>query len=184
MVEVGRTPGIRPRPGLWRRLDSAARAAFPVTGTMLLMLAANAPLGIPGQASLLPAVAVVAVFFWSVFRPSAMPPVAVFGLGVLLDLLGWLPLGTGVFTLLLVHTFCLRVRRGLAQQGFLAVWAVFVGFAAGASAVTWGLVALLQLRLPPPGPALFQAVVTAAVYPALAIPFARAHRDLAAPERA
>jgi rod shape-determining protein MreD len=184
MVDVGRSPGIRPRPGLWRRLDGFARRAFPVTSTVLLMLASNAPFGIPDQASLLPAVAVVAVFFWSIFRPSGMPPLAVFLLGLLLDLLGWLPIGVGVITLLFVHAFCLRWRRSLARQGFFAVWCVFAGFAAGAAVITWGLVALLQLRLPPLGPAAFQAVLTTALYPALAIPFAHAHRDLAAPERA
>lgn len=184
MVDVGRAPGIRPRPGIWRRLDTLARRAFPVTSTVLLMLASNAPFGIPDQASLLPAVAVVAVFFWSVFRPSGMPPVAVFLIGLLLDLMGWLPIGTGVVTLLLVHAFCLRWRRGMARQGFLAIWLAFAGFATGAAAVTWGLVALLDLRPLPLGPAAFQAVLTTALYPGLAIPFAHAHRDLAAPERA
>jgi len=184
MVDVGRAPGIRPRPSLWRRLDGLARRAFPVTSTVLLMLLSNAPFGIPDQATLLPAVAVVAVFFWSVFRPSGMPPLAVFLIGLLLDLLGWLPLGTGVVTLLTVHAFCLYWRRGLARQGFLAIWLVFAGFALGAAAVMWGLVGLLALRAVPVGPALFQAVLTTAIYPALAIPLAHAHRDVAAPERA
>ena len=55
-----------------------ARHAFPVATTLLLMLLANAPLGIPGQAGLVPAVAVVSVFFWSLFRPASLPPLAVF----------------------------------------------------------------------------------------------------------
>jgi rod shape-determining protein MreD len=184
MDDVGRAPGIRPRLSVWRRLDALARHAFPVTSTVLLMLASNAPFGIPDQAILLPAVAVVAVFFWSLFRPSGMPPLAVFAIGLLLDLLGWLPIGTGVMVLLSVHAFCRRWRRGLAHQGFLAIWLAFAGFAVGAAALTWMMVALLELRLPPFGPAAFQAVLTTALYPVLAIPFAHAHRDLAAPERA
>ncbi|MGH7044439.1 MAG: rod shape-determining protein MreD, partial [Acetobacteraceae bacterium] len=174
----------RPRPGIWRRLDALARHAFPVTSTVLLMLASKAPLGIPDQAHLLPAVAVIAVFFWSVFRPQGMPPVAVFPIGLLLDLLGWLPIGTGIVILLAVHAFCLRWRRCLARQRFLAIWLAFAGFAIGAAAVTWGLVGLLDLQLAPLGPAVFQAVLTTVLYPVLAIPFAHAHRDLAAPERA
>ena len=35
------------------------------------------------------------VYFWSLFRPAAMPPPVVFLIGVLLDLLGYLPLGVG-----------------------------------------------------------------------------------------
>ena len=184
MVELGPAPGIRPRPSLWRRLDSLARAAFPVVCTVLLLLLCNAPFGIPDQTTLAPAVAVVSVFFWTLFRPAAMPALAVFGIGLLLDLLGWLPLGAGVLTLLTVHAVCLRLRRGLARQGFLIIWAMFATIAAGAAALTWLLVGLLELRLLPMAPALFQALLTTSLYPALAIPFALAHRELAAPEQA
>ncbi|MDE2006887.1 MAG: rod shape-determining protein MreD [Rhodospirillales bacterium] len=184
MVELGPAPGIRPRPSLWRRLDLLARAAFPAVCTVLLLLLANAPFGFADQAALAPSIAVVAVFFWTLYRPAAMPALAVFGLGLLLDLIGWLPLGAGVLMLLSVHAVALRIRRPLARQRFLAIWTVFAGFAAGAAALTWALAALLELRLLPLGPALFQALLSAALYPALAIPFAHAHRDLAAPERA
>ncbi len=184
MVELGSAPGIRPRPSLWRRLDGIARACFPVVCTLALLILANAPFGFADQAVLAPAIAVVSVFFWSVFRPAAMPPLAVFGIGLLLDLLGWLPLGAGVLTLLSVHAVCLRLRRGLAAAGFLTVWIGFVPVAAGASALLWALVSQLDRRIMPTGPALFQAGLTAVLYPVLAIPFAHAHRELAAPERA
>ena len=184
MDDLGPAPGIRPRLSLWRRLDALARASFPLTCTVLLMLLGNAPLGIPGQEALLPAIAVISVYFWSLFRPAAMPPVAVFLLGLLLDLLGWLPLGTGPFCLLAVHAFCQRWRRGLAHQGFLLVWLAFTGFAAAAASVIWGFASLLTLHLLPPGPAAFQAVLTTALYPVLAIPFTQAQRSLANPERA
>lgn len=184
MDDLGPAPGIRPRPSLWRRLDAIARASFPLTCTVLLMLLANAPFGIPGQAALLPAIAIISVYFWSLFRPPAMPPLAVFLLGLLLDLLGWLPLGTGPFCLLAVLAFCQRWRRGLAPQGFLLVWLVFAGFATAAAVVLWGFASLLTLRLLPPGPAAFQAALTAVLYPVLAIPFTQAQRSLANPERA
>ena len=184
MVELGSAPGIRPRPSLWRRLDGIARACFPVVCTLALLILANAPFGFPDQAVLAPAIAVVAVFFWSVFRPAAMPPLAVFGIGLFLDLLGWLPLGAGVLVLLSVHALCLRLRRGAAAAGFLTLWLAFVPVAAAAAALLWALVSLLELRVVPAGPAAFQAGLTAVLYPLLAIPFAHANRELAAPERA
>ncbi len=72
----------------------------------------------------------------------------------------------------------------LTRQGFLSVWLAFAGFAAGAAALGWVLTAVLVFRLLPVGPALFQAVLTAALYPALAVLFIRAHRTVADPERA
>jgi rod shape-determining protein MreD len=179
-----RTPGIRPRPTLGRQLDVMSRATFPFACTLLVMLLAMAPFGFAGQAMLLPAIALPCVFFWSLFRPSAMPPPAVFLIGLFLDLLGYLPVGAGVLTLLVLHGLTVRWRRFLARQGFTLVWVSFAGMAAGAAALLWALASLLTFRLLPPGPALFLFTLTIAVYPAIAILFTAAHRSIADPELA
>lgn len=179
-----RTPGIRPRPTLGRQLDAASRQAFPAACTVLLLLLFAAPLGVPGQASLQPAAALACVFFWSLFRPASMPPPAVFLLGLLADLLGLAPVGVSVLILLVVHGFALKWRRVLARQGFLLVWLAFMGMAAGAAALDWLLTSLLMVRLMPPDAALLRFVLSAALYPALAALFTRAHRGLADPDRA
>ena len=181
---MDRLPGIRPRESIGRRLDMAARWAFPVTTTALLLLFAAAPLGLPGQAELQASVALAAVFFWSLFRPASMLPVAVFLIGLLADLLGYAPPGVGVLSLLLVHGVALRWRRVLTRQGFVLVWLAFACVGAGASLLQWGLTAVLTWRMLPPGPALFQALVAAGIYPALATLLTRAHQSLAAPELA
>ncbi len=148
------------------------------------MLLTQAPLGIPEQAAVLPAVTLCCVWFWSLFRPDALPPPVVFVLGLLLDLLGYLPLGVGVFTLLVVQAAALGMRRGLAGRGFAWIWIVFAGVAAGASLLIWLLVMLLTFRLLSPYPALFTAILAIAMFPALAVPFAGAHRSIANPEQA
>jgi rod shape-determining protein MreD len=184
MARADQIPGIRPRATLGRQLDIAVRHAFPVTCTFLLMLLTLTPFGIADQSALLPAVAVACVYFWSLFRPAAMPPPVVFVIGLLLDLLGYLPLGTGVLTLLTVHGLALRWRVALTRLGFLTVWLVFTGFAAGAAAMCWLLTMVLSFRLLPPEPMVFEAVLTASLYPALATLFIRAHRTVADPEHA
>ena len=102
------------------------------------------------QAELQQALTLASVFFWSLFRPAAMPPPAVFLLGLLMDLLGLAPLGTGIITLLIVHGVALRWRRAMVPQGFLLVWLAFIGVAAGAAALGWALGSLLAFRLLPP----------------------------------
>lgn len=179
-----RLPGIRPRPSLWRRLDMAARRGFPATLTALLLLLAAAPLGILGQAQLQMALALCCVFFWSVFRPASMPPWIVFLLGLLTDLIGFVPMGVGVLLLLAVHGLALRSRRLLTRQGFVAVWVVLCLIAAGAALMQWALISALTFRLLPIGPALFLALLTAGLYPLIAVPLTRAHRTLAEPEAA
>jgi rod shape-determining protein MreD len=185
MVEgIERTPGIRPRPTLWRRLDGMARAAFPVACTLLMMMVAAAPLGLPGQAQFLPALTLASVWFWSLYRPASMPPAVVFPIGLLLDLLGYQPVGVGVLTLLATHGFAVRWRRALGRQGLALVWLAFVGVAAGAGALGWALTSLLTFRLLPPSGAALAWALAVATYPALAILFARAHNGLADPGRA
>ncbi|HET8997319.1 MAG TPA: rod shape-determining protein MreD [Acetobacteraceae bacterium] len=177
-------PGIRPRQSWGRRLDLMARHSFPTNSTVLLMLICQAPFGIVDQAELLPSVTLACVWFWSLFRPAAMPPPVVFLIGLLLDLLGYFPLGVGVLCTLLVHGCALSWRRGLGRQGFAVIWLVFAVVAAIAAMLGWALTMLLTFRLLQPGPALFQAMLSAALYPALAVPLARAHRTIADPGRA
>ena len=101
-----------PAPGLLRRIDALARAAFPATFTALMLVLAATPVGLPGLVS---AVALPCVFFWSVFRPATLPPPAVFGLGLLQDLLTAGPPGVGVLILLLAHGLAARWRRFLVR---------------------------------------------------------------------
>ena len=162
----------------------SARFAFPAASTALLLLITAAPLGLPGQAEAQIVVALSAVYFWSLFRPASMPPPVVFLLGVLVDLLGFAPVGVGVLSLLIVHGLALRWRRLLVRQGFVMVWLVFAAVAAAASVLQWALTSLLTFSLLPPGPAVFQAELAAGLYPTLAVLMTRAHQSLADPRQA
>ncbi|MBC7801141.1 MAG: rod shape-determining protein MreD, partial [Gemmatimonadaceae bacterium] len=156
----------------------------PAACAALLLVLLAAPLGLPGQAQLLPATGLACVFFWSVFRPASMPPPIVFLIGLLSDLLGLTPPGTSVLVLLIAHGLAVRARRVLAERGFLQVWLVFIVVAAGAAALGWAATCLLTMRVLPANAALFQFGVTAGLYPALATAFTWAHRGLADPDRA
>jgi rod shape-determining protein MreD len=177
-------PGIRPALTLWHTLDVAARYAFPVALTGLVLLLLSAPLGIPGQAQMQPAWALASIYFWTLFRPASLPAGAVFALGLLLDLLAQGPVGVGVLILLLTHATALRSRRWLTRQGFAVVWLVFMLFAVVAAALEWALVSVLTWRALPPWPGLFEMSMAAGAYPILATLLTRAHGGIAAPERA
>jgi rod shape-determining protein MreD len=164
-----------------RRLEAAARAVLPGLGAALLMVVAAGPTGLP---TLIAAVTLPQVVFWSVFRPAAMSPPVVFLLGLLLDLLSLAPLGTGVLTLLVAHGLAETGRRFLARQSFLLMWVAFFGFAAGASALGYALTALLSFTLPPAQPAFHQAMLAAGLYPAFAALLGRLHRMMLRAEEA
>ena len=184
MAHIDRRPGIRPRATLGRRLDLAARISFPACSTILLMLLTQAPFHIPAQAALLPAVTLNCVWFWSLSRPEALPSPIVFAMGLLMDLLAYLPPGVGVFTLLAVHGVALALRPSLSRQAFTCIWIVFAGLSALASLLLWLMVMLLTFTRLSPSPAVFTAVLTAAIFPLFAVPLGAAHQSIANPERA
>ncbi|GIX10611.1 rod shape-determining protein MreD [Elioraea sp.] len=174
---VARPP--RPR-GFWQRLDQAARDLAPSALTVLLVLAMGIPLGLPAQHGLMPMPAVAAVYFWTLYRPGLMPPLSVFGVGVLTDLLTAAPLGINPLLLLLLHAAVLTQRRVLARQSFLLVWTVFALLAAATLGLGWILRIALAMRLLPAEPALYEFALTVALYPAFSWLFVRIERSLAA----
>jgi rod shape-determining protein MreD len=184
MALSDRVPGVRPRLTMGRRLDIIWRHAFPGTTSLLLMLLSLAPFGLWGQAALLPTVALTCVWFWSLFRPAAMSPPVVFLIGVLLDLLGFLPPGVGALTMLTTFGIVQRLRRFLSRQRFAIIWLIFIAVACFIAVINWALVSLLTFSFLPAGPVLFQAGLAAAMYPVVAIPLTLAHRTIADPEQA
>jgi len=180
---VDKTPGIRPRRSWGQRLDKAARRGFPAGTTIIGMILLTAPFGLPGQAQLMPAFTLAAIFFWTLFRPSSVPPPLVFIIGVLADLLGQMPIGSSVLMLLLTQLLVIRSRRFLPQKGFLFVWVVFVAVSAMAAWLQWALACVMNWAIYPPIGGIFQFLLSAGLYPVLATGFTRAHRSIAAPER-
>lgn len=164
-----------PRPGLVPRLDAFGRGVFPAGLTAVALSLAAAPVGLPGLGA---AIALPAIVFWSLFRPAAMPPPAVFALGLLQDLLAAAPLGAGVLVLLLAHGVAVRWRRTLAAQSFLVVWLAFCGIAALATGLDLVLYALLAWRAVPPAAAAEAFWLTVGLYPAIAWVLTRAHRAM------
>ena len=179
-----RFPGIRPRPSLWRRLDMAARVSFPATTSALLLLATAAPVGLPGQPEMQAPVALACVVFWSLYRPGSMPPVVVFALGFLADLLGYGPLGVFMVVLLVVHGVTSRLRRVLVRGGFATVWLAFGAVVVAAAGLQWALTCLMRLTLLPPEPVVLQSAFGIGLYPPLSLLLSRTHDSLAAPEQA
>jgi len=169
---------------LWRRLDAMSRHAWPGTVMFLGLLVIGLPFGVPGQAELRPAYAMSCVFFWSLYRPAAVPAPVVAAAGVLLDLPGMSPSGMRAVLLLVLQARTLAARPRLIPQGFLMTWLVFFAFAGAGAALAWVLESLLELSMLPVGPEVDVLLAAGGVYPALAGFFIRAHRGAAAAELA
>jgi rod shape-determining protein MreD len=161
---------------LQREAGFAGRLVPAVT-TLIFAVISVVPLHIPGFAAVMPALALMAAYHWTIYRPDSLPLGAVFFIGLLLDLLnGTSYLGTTALMLLLARTVVLGQRRHLVNRVFPVLWLGFLVLTAGAIGFEWLLVSLLQGTLLGPRPFVFQAVLTVACFPAGSYLLAWVHR--------
>lgn len=154
-------------------------------GTLLLAVAlAGVPYGIPFFGPVTPFFALIAIFYWSIHRPEQIPAVAIFGIGVLQDLITGGPPGSIALLLLLVHALAVSQQRILLGQSYLVEWAGFALVALGAAVVGWLLACVYNTALILPWQFLVQALLTVALYPAATTILTPAARWSRAPEPA
>lgn len=167
---------MRQEEGLWHRLDLVARSISPFFVTLLLVLVSLLPLRIADLSPIVPALALIGVFFWSVHRPDLMPIWAVFLLGLVQDLLTGAVIGPGIVGLLVAHALVVWQLRFFLAASFAVIWVAFMLVAAAALGVTWLLTCIALTTYVEPAPLFFQYLVTLAFYPCLAWAFLRGQR--------
>lgn len=171
-------------PTVWRDLDRAARHALPSCSIALVMVVASVPMLLPDPGAFRAAFVLTSVFFWTLYRPAALPAPVVLILGALLDLIGNSPLGLWAVLLLLNQAVILALRRVLAKQGFFLVWLALAASMVGTSGLEYLVRSLLVLQFLPIWPVVIQGVIGILLYPLSAPLLIRAHRGAAAPEHA
>lgn len=167
---------MRQEEGLWHRLDLVARSISPFFVTLLLVLVSLLPLRIADLSPIVPALALIGVFFWSVHRPDLMPIWAVFLLGFAQDLLTGAVIGPGIVGLLIAHALVVWQLRFFLAASFAVIWVAFMLVAAAALGTTWLLTCLALMTYVEPAPLFFQYLVTLAFYPCFAWAFLRGQR--------
>lgn len=153
-------------------MDLWARHLVPFLVTLFFLLLAMVPTRIPGFAGVAPVLTLMCVFYWAIYRPDLLPAAAAFGLGLLHDIASGTPLGVNALVLLLVQGLTSSQRKFFLGNTFLVAWWGFGLIAAGAMAVTWGLIALLS-GMAAPRTVLFEYLMTLSLYPVVSWILAR-----------
>jgi rod shape-determining protein MreD len=163
---------------VWHRLDGVARRLLPFATTILLVVLSVVPLHLPGLGSVAPALALMGVYYWAIFRPDFLPAPAVFAAGLFQDVLSGMPLGVNALAFLVAYEIVSAQRRFFLGKSFMVMWWGFMLIAAGATAGTWLLVSGLSGAFLSPRPVVFQFLLTLALFPCLTWLFIRAQRVL------
>ena len=161
------------RPTFWHRLDSLARRLTPFGLTLILMLVGLMPFHMPEFARVVPSLVVIAVYHWSIHRPTLLPASLVFLIGFLQDMLSGTPLGLNILILLTVYGVVLTQRRFFVNKSFAVVWLGFALVSAMASVVGWILISVFSLTLVSPNSMVVQYMITVGVFPLLSWSFSR-----------
>lgn len=167
---------------LFRQTNRRLSALLPLFSSIALVLVSITPLGLPHLNSIAPLLAVMAVFYWSIFRADLMSMLDAFLIGLLLDLLGGGPPGLNAATLLLIHQLGVSQRRVFLGSSFLVNWTAFALVAGAVLPISWLVVSLLHWSLLPTAPVLAQFLLSLAIYPAVYWMFSRLERRLPRPE--
>lgn len=154
------------QPTLLQSIDLSARKALPAALTLLLLLFTLTPTNVPGLSPVMPMFALMSVYFWSIYRPELLGYGAVFGFGLLEDLLTATPIGSTALVFLLTQWIVLRQQKFFNAKPFVVTWFAFVFVAAGAALIRWLAVGLVfDDGFTPLGPIFGSYLMTIALYP-------------------
>jgi rod shape-determining protein MreD len=155
----------------------------PVTLTVLFAIFSVVPLQIPGYAAVTPSFVLISIFHWTIYRPEHMPYLAVFLIGLFVDLLTSAPgsvVGLSSLIFLMVRSVVLDQRRFFAGKSFPVLWWGFAVAAIAVDSAYWAGDSAVSASVLEARGFAFQAVLTIAFFPILTLLFARIQRVTAA----
>jgi rod shape-determining protein MreD len=161
-----------------RRGDNLSARLLPIATTAAAGVLSIQPIPVPGYAALAPALTLMAVYHWTIYRPDLLPSSALFLIGVVHDLLAGGPPGVTSLLLLLSRAAVLRYRRWFPDRDFPFVWAGFTLLTTAALAGLWLLNCLLEARLVGFRSVVFRAVLTISLFPIASFLLGRTQRAL------
>jgi len=122
------------------------RLFIPLFIALVLLVISSVPISIPGLSAFFPVVDIMIIYYWSSYRPGALPDWAIFLLGVLRDGIEGITIGISSCIYLLVK-FIVIASAGLYKKGgFLLVWQGFAAAAIIGIAGKWLLVSFVMDR--------------------------------------
>lgn len=141
------------------------RGLLPVLSCLLLAIIGVSPMDMPHFGSVGPVLALMAVFYWSIFRADLMTMLGAFLIGLVVDLLSGGPIGLYAVLLLLTHALAVSQRRVFLGSSFLVNWWGYGMVALGSAVIGWVVACLLNWQMHDPRPLLTQLGLSLGLYP-------------------
>lgn len=121
---------------------------------------------------------VMVVYYWSIYRPTLIPPLLVFIVGICLDSLSGFPLGLSSLVFLVIRKTVSEQRLFLTGQPFMVIWLGFGVVSALAALMQWVLFGLMHMHWTPIQPVNFTIIAGILLFPVIALLLNLSHRVL------
>ena len=160
------------------RLEKRFRLTAPLALMVFFFFVGFLDVPVPRIGILRPNLLLMAVYYWSVNRPTMVPPGLCFFAGLLMDILAGTPLGINALTLVAVQWVVSDQRRFLMAQPYTTVWAGFGFVAAAAALLQWALHGLASWQWLPLSTAGIALAVNLLLFPLVTLLLVAVHRIL------
>lgn len=163
------------------RFDWLWRLFIAHSFTIAVLVFSLVSFSIPYAGQIKPYFLLMVVYYWAIYRPGLVPPLLVLTLGFVHDLIAGQPVvGITAFTLLAVQVVVRDQRLFLMSQPFIMIWLGFALTIILTSILEWILFSLFTLRLTSLMPYAAEGVLSAFLFPVIAMILGLIHRLLAA----
>jgi rod shape-determining protein MreD len=146
--------------------------------TLILFALNLVSFSLPYAGEMRPFFLLMAIYYWAIYRPTLLPPIAAFALGLGLDILSGFPVGLNALLLLAVQMIVRRNRLFLMGQPYGMVWMGFGLTCLTVAGAQWAFFAMMSQGLPAFEPAGAAALLSVAVFPLVTLFLILAHRML------
>jgi len=162
----------------FRRVEEILRLMAPHFLLLLLLFVNVMALPFFPDGAVKPQLVLMVVYYWAIYRPTLVPPLFCFGLGLLMDILSGMPPGINAFILVLTQWIVRGQRRFLMGQPYSTIWAVFGFVAVSSIFVQWLLYGLSHMHWGPLFPVFIGVLVGLFLFPFVTLLLVVTHRML------
>ncbi len=152
------------------------RDTVPFAVAVFLSVISALPFQVSGGAMVMPALSLVAFFYWRLVSPGLMPVMAGFVLGLLQDILSGTPVGLHALAYLLVAGVVASRWFGLFRESFKLMWLGFAVIASGLGLTLWIFYSLFNLHPISPDIYVIRLLITLFAFPPLVWTFSMMRR--------
>ena len=159
--------------GVAQRVDHLVRQLVPASLVLILVVLQALPWHLPGLAEAMPALPMIAIYYWSVYRPDLLVPSVAFATGLVNDIVLGAPIGISSLAFLVIQGMTASQTRFFNGKSFLVIWSGFALLAASALFVEFALSSIVFGRTPMASALLIEYALTVCLYPVVSWVFSR-----------